>query len=387
MGGEQARPRHPVLGRLDDAADRRRRGIELALDQSHPRQAGLWLATPPARLAIRRLGLRELAPQPVQLALLVDGGAHSGLSPLQQSLVRPLRGLERIRPRAVQLHDLGAVDEAIPAERDEVRLRVTPVRQRRRPLLRPAQVQHLLAGLDHAAVDGAGDDLGDLVGDDGDHHLVEQAHPLADPALRDQRPALEVAGERHQIDVGEPIADLGGAAGDRVGGRPVSRGGVLEGFRDQEMALLGAIVRNVFEQATSSRQPAAGAGELAGVEQQEDQPARATGGAQHVAAAQQFLVCALPRLDTEVVLSGEVRRRGQPLEVVRLQRGVWSAADSSATASAHARRSKHSRPRTRASVSCDTRASYAAGRAPPTAGGRRGLARPARKKRPNVDTW
>ena len=71
--------------------------------------------------------------------------------------------------------------------------------------------QHLLAGLDHAAVDGPGDDLGDLVGDDGDHHLVEQAHALADPALRDQRPALEVAGERHQIDVGEPIADLGGA--------------------------------------------------------------------------------------------------------------------------------------------------------------------------------
>ena len=35
-------------------------------------------------------------------------------------------------------------------------------------------------------------------------------------ALPDQRPALDVAGEPHQIHVSEPIADLGGLAGDRV---------------------------------------------------------------------------------------------------------------------------------------------------------------------------
>ena len=184
---------------------------------------------------------------------------------------------------------------------------------------RAAQIQHLLAGLDHAAVDRSGDDLGDLVGEDGDHHLVEQAHPLADPAARDQRPALEVAGERHQVDVAAPIADLGGSAGDRVSGRPVSRDGVLEGVREEEMAPLGAIVRSVFEQATGSRQPACGTGELAGGEQQEDQPACATGGAQHVAAPQQFPVGALPDLDAEVVPTGEERRRGEPLEVVGLQ--------------------------------------------------------------------
>ena len=122
----------------------------------------------------------------------------------------------------MQLHDLGAMHQAVAAERDEIRLRVTPVGQRRRPLLRPTQIEDLLAGLDHAAVDGAGDDLRHLVGRHGDHGFVEQGHSLDVPSLRDQGPALKVARKRHQIDVTEPIADLGGLTGDRVCARPVS---------------------------------------------------------------------------------------------------------------------------------------------------------------------
>ena len=61
VGGEQPRPRDAVLRLVDDAADRRRRGVELPLGQPQQRQAGLRLAAPPARLAVRLLGLRELA--------------------------------------------------------------------------------------------------------------------------------------------------------------------------------------------------------------------------------------------------------------------------------------------------------------------------------------
>ena len=78
--GKQPRPRHAVLGLVDDAADRRLRGIDLPLRQSQPRQAGLWLSSPPAGLLVRLLGLRELPAQPVQLGLLVEGGAERRLS-------------------------------------------------------------------------------------------------------------------------------------------------------------------------------------------------------------------------------------------------------------------------------------------------------------------
>jgi hypothetical protein len=50
-----------------------------------------------------------------------------------------------VRPRAVQLQDLGAPHQALSAVRHQVRLGLAPVGQRRRPLLRPAEVEDLLA--------------------------------------------------------------------------------------------------------------------------------------------------------------------------------------------------------------------------------------------------
>ena len=213
----------------------------LPLHQSQPCQTGLRLSSPPAGLAVPLLGLRELAAQPVQLGLLVEGGTDRRLSAREEPLARPPRRVDSVRPRAAQLHDLGAMHQAVAAEWDQIRLRVTPVRQCRRPLLRPAQIEDLLAGLDHAAVDGSGDDLGHLVRHDSDHDLVEQGHAVGRLSLRDQRAALEAAGERHQVDVTEPIADLGRLAGDRVGVRPVSLERALKRHRHQQMPLLRAV--------------------------------------------------------------------------------------------------------------------------------------------------
>jgi hypothetical protein len=108
--GQQPRPRHPILCRIDNAADRRGGSVDLPLDQSQPRQTRLWLSSPPAGLVIRGLGLPELAAQPMQLGLLVEGGTDGGLRPPKEPLARSLGRVDSVRPGAVQLHDLGAMD-------------------------------------------------------------------------------------------------------------------------------------------------------------------------------------------------------------------------------------------------------------------------------------
>ena len=319
---KQPRPRHPVLCLSRHATDRRLRGVDLPLGQSEPRQTGLRLSSAPAGLVVRLLGLRELAAQPVQLALLVEGGTDRRLRPPEEPLARPLRRVDRVRPGAAQLHDLGAMHQAVAAERDEIRLRVAPVRQRRRPLLRPTQIEDLLARLDHAAVDGPGDDLGHLVGHHRDHDLVEQGHSLDSLSLPDQRPALNVAGERHQIDVTEPIADLGRLAGDRVGARPVARDRVLKRDRHQQMPSLRAVALAIVEQPACPREPAAAASELAAVHQDEDHPAGTACGPLLVTPAQELVMRTLPHLDAVLIPADEIRRHREPLEVLRLERGL-----------------------------------------------------------------
>ena len=96
--GKQPRPRHAVLRLIRRATDRRLGGIDLALDQPEPRQAGMRLASPPAGLVVGLLRLRELAAQPVQLGLLVEGGADRRLRPPEEPLACPLRRVEGVRP-------------------------------------------------------------------------------------------------------------------------------------------------------------------------------------------------------------------------------------------------------------------------------------------------
>ena len=153
-----------------------------------------------------------------------------------------------------------------------------------------------------------------------DHDLVEQGHSLDGPSLRDQRPALDVAGERHQVEVTEPIADLGGSAGDRVRARPISGDRALEGLRHEQMPPLRAVAPALVEQPARPREPSCAARELAAVEQDEDQPTRASRGPRYVAPAQELAVRALPRLDAVLIAADEVRRRREPLEVLRLER-------------------------------------------------------------------
>ena len=68
------------MGLVDGAAERCRRGIHLPLSQPQLRQTGLRRPSPPARLAVRLLGFRELAAQSMQLGLLIEGRTHPRLA-------------------------------------------------------------------------------------------------------------------------------------------------------------------------------------------------------------------------------------------------------------------------------------------------------------------
>ena len=104
-----------------------------------------WGSHPsPARVAVRRLGGRRVAPQPVQLAAPVVRAAGREL--VRRAVREPLAGAprlgQRVAPGALQLHDLGAVHEAHAGVGHHVRLPGAPLRQRGGPLARAAQLEH-----------------------------------------------------------------------------------------------------------------------------------------------------------------------------------------------------------------------------------------------------
>ena len=84
--------------------------------------------------------------------------------------------------------------------------------ERRRPLVRPAQIEQLLAALDDRAVGVADRNRGYLAGRDGDHGLVEQTHAGSDLPEVDQAPTLANPGEGNQFQVAKAFADLRGLA-------------------------------------------------------------------------------------------------------------------------------------------------------------------------------
>ena len=218
-----------------------------------------------AGLPIRLLGLAELATQPVQLGLLVEHRTGN-LRLAGEKFTRPLRLAHRLRPRAVQLHHLGSIHQTLTAKGNEVGLRVTPVAQRSRPLLRAAKVEDLLASCDYRAIGDPHDDRGHLSGGDRHHDLVEPGHTFSDLSQIDQALPPAEPGERHQVRIAEALADLAGPIERGVRGRDVSLGHGLERNRHKNEALLHAVELFVIEQPPGSGEPPATPGHLAPVE-------------------------------------------------------------------------------------------------------------------------
>jgi hypothetical protein len=233
--------------------------------------------------------------QPMKLRSLVERHANGRPRVLVEELARSLRLFHGAWPRPVQLHDLGAVHQALPSERHQIRLPGAPVAQRRRPLRRSPEVEDPVARQDLRAVDDPGNDRRHLTGRDRHHGLVEQPHTVPAPVQLDQGLAHAEPGERQQVRVSEAVTDLGGhaAGGIRVGG--VGRHGP-ERNQEQQIPLLDAVQPLVIEQPPGSGQPAAALGLLAPEQQEEGQPEAAAGGAGDVVQAQPLAMRTRPEL-------------------------------------------------------------------------------------------
>ncbi len=155
-------------------------------------------------------------------------GGGGGVGGLLQARARARRVRERVRPLTPEPHDLGAVEQTLAGEADELGLLAAPPRQRGRPLASPAQLVDLLAALEHAAVDETGDDGRQLSGDDGHHRLVQEREPLLDRVLPDAYAPRGVQRQRQQVGVVEMLlfdetCSMSAPLAHRANGKDASR--------------------------------------------------------------------------------------------------------------------------------------------------------------------
>ena len=186
-------------------------------------EPGLRLVAPVVGLPEGLLGQRELAPQPVQLAALVDRQPQGWLGRLGQPLAGAPGLGQRVGPQPVRGHDLRAVHQALPAEGHQIGLGLAPVAQRAGPLPGPAQVIELVAGADHRAIGHAGDQRRHLSGGHRGHRLVQQHQPLGRATHGYQRLPLAHPAQGHQVAVTVAITDRRGLDEARAAPRPGPR--------------------------------------------------------------------------------------------------------------------------------------------------------------------
>ena len=177
-------------GRLVDRAARVAAATSLALGQPQERDPRLGPPAKPAGAAVCRLRLSELASQPMELGRLVDRLAEGRIGlRLGESLAR-LPGLRRsVLPCAVELLELGAAQQALPAEVHELRLGLAPAVERRGPLLRPTQVEDRWQARDDRAVRDARNDRRHLAG--GHSAMASSISPMprsTSPSARSDSP-------------------------------------------------------------------------------------------------------------------------------------------------------------------------------------------------------
>jgi hypothetical protein len=214
------------------------------------------------------------------------------------------------------------IDETLAAVRHQVRLRGTPAAQRGRPLLRPAQVEELPAGVDHGAVDDPGDDRRHFVGRNGDHHFVQEGHALFTPAKVNEGPTPSQPRQREQVSVPEAVADRRGLAEDGVGGLGIALLQALQRDRHQQIALFHTVQLAFREDTPRAGKPAARLGHLSPGHKLHADPERAARGPRGIAEPQAFLIRPRPDLEAFGVPASEIRGRCQALEIVEPQRQV-----------------------------------------------------------------
>src|SRR5687768_10425048 len=101
------------------------------------------------------------------------------LRPALEMVARVARDRDRIRPVAVQLHDLGATHETLAGVRYQIRLRLTPLCESGGPFAGTPRVEHLQRRFDDTTVDLTREDRGYLTSFERNHRFVEERNALA----------------------------------------------------------------------------------------------------------------------------------------------------------------------------------------------------------------
>jgi hypothetical protein len=186
--------------------------------------------------------------------------------------------LQKFRPSHETMASIG----------NQVRLRRTPLLERRRPFLRTLQVENLATRFEDAAIDAAGVQRRHFPCRDRHHGFVEQCDTSRNFTLPDQRTALTLKPESGKIFVAEMLAAGCGLhellmRGDRIAG--MKRTVALQ----QQVSSFYGVGLSVDE-PSCARKPAARLGEFSIDEQREPQPKCTTRSALDISAAEESLV-------------------------------------------------------------------------------------------------
>src|SRR5690348_7276977 len=107
----------------------------ISLREAQQGQPRLRIETRAPGVAVSRFCLRELAAQPMDLRLLIPRPSSSAFFDIAHAAFdRAPRLFLGLGPGSAYLQDLGAVGEAVPGKQPQLRMILTPGRQRRRPL-------------------------------------------------------------------------------------------------------------------------------------------------------------------------------------------------------------------------------------------------------------
>ena len=117
------------------------------------------------------------------------------------------------------------------------------------------QLVHLLAPLDHAAVDQPGDDRREFAGGDSEHGFVEQRETGLPLALLDQQAALLVAGQAEQIGLTKALPDTSRSDRRGVGGIVIAGGLLPHHHGHQQVSLFDTLARFALHQALGPGEP------------------------------------------------------------------------------------------------------------------------------------
>jgi hypothetical protein len=203
------------------------------------------------------------------------------------------------------------VHQTLADIRDKIGLTIAPPSQGHGPLLRAAQVVHLLTALDHVAVGKTGHGRQELIIGDRDHGLVEHGQTRFDLPTGQSRAPLENQGNGRDVGLPESFGDLKGLGGGVEHGVKLAGIGVLECGGEEDKATFGAVNALAFNEALGAAQPASCRSSLAADAEDGAKPAGTLGGGQGLGSVEVRAIGPAHRAGEVLVASTEVGRPGE----------------------------------------------------------------------------